>query len=342
MHFQSPLSNFCNLLIQTRDSAKKYSAILTKNEAANRAALIDPILRALGWDIANPNMVEIEKTAGNVRADYTLYDSKGIPKVVLEAKPLGTDITSFVVVNAVAQYAFNFRLPDLFLTDGLKWHHFNNFNPNNFEATKILDINEDPIACAVYLVQKLDAAQYWPVGQNINVLSQRIDELESTVSNLQSILANMQLSHLRQNLQQLATNTPANHNVISSPNLHFVPLDELDDMAHTKPSHLRLPDGRTLEVTTWTKILSECCKFALSSNSSINIPLLDSTGKTVYLLGTVKPPPKINYFTEMYNGQTIYIRKNYNPDGCIENSIHVLKQAPKHLCKVSAAVVVEK
>ena len=61
MRFQSPLSNLCDVLIQIQESANQYKATLSRNEAATRAVLIDPILRALGWNTANTNMVEVEK-----------------------------------------------------------------------------------------------------------------------------------------------------------------------------------------------------------------------------------------------------------------------------------------
>jgi hypothetical protein len=67
MRFQSPLSNLCDVLIQIQDSANPYESTLTANEAATRAVLVDPVLRALGWDTANTNMVEVEKTLDQMR-----------------------------------------------------------------------------------------------------------------------------------------------------------------------------------------------------------------------------------------------------------------------------------
>jgi hypothetical protein len=64
VQFQSPLSNLCDVLGEIKGSARQYQSILTKNEASTRAVLIDPVLRALGWDTANTHMVEIEKTLG--------------------------------------------------------------------------------------------------------------------------------------------------------------------------------------------------------------------------------------------------------------------------------------
>src|SRR5713226_7129528 len=178
MRFQSPLSNLCDVLGQIKDSARRYQTTLTTNEAATRAVLIDPVLRALGWDTANTNMVEVEKTLGReVRADYALKDSNGIPKIIVEAKPLDTNLNQNALVMSLVTYAFNFRLNDVFLTDGLTWKHFNNFQPDNLAPVKILDIaNDDLVGCAAYLVQHLDAAQFWPVEENIDDLSRRMEQ----------------------------------------------------------------------------------------------------------------------------------------------------------------------
>lgn len=117
--FQSPLSNLCDVLNQIRDSAAQYQVILTKNEASTRAVLIDPILRALGWDTANTHMVEIEKINGKFRADYALYDSNREPRVIIEAKALGVQLASSEIIMSLVSYAFQFQLTNVFLTDGL-------------------------------------------------------------------------------------------------------------------------------------------------------------------------------------------------------------------------------
>jgi len=119
MQFKSPLSNLSEVLVQIQESANLYRETLKKNESATRAVLIDPILRALGWDTANTNMVEVEKTMDNVRADYALYDSNAIPRIIVEAKALGTNLEQKQLVMTLVSYAFSFGLTDVFLTDGL-------------------------------------------------------------------------------------------------------------------------------------------------------------------------------------------------------------------------------
>ncbi len=58
----SPISHLVDVLEKVSDAAQTFDLELKGNESATRAALIDPMLRALGWDVANPGRVLVEKT----------------------------------------------------------------------------------------------------------------------------------------------------------------------------------------------------------------------------------------------------------------------------------------
>ena len=59
-------------------------------EIAARYALIDPVLRALGWDLSDPIHVRLEWTqAQRLRPDYTFLKN-GAPVLYVEAKRWGT------------------------------------------------------------------------------------------------------------------------------------------------------------------------------------------------------------------------------------------------------------
>ena len=68
--------------------------IVVTHEMRTRYAVIDPILQALGWDLANPSQVRVEhvvEVSGEMkRVDYALL-SKGEPAVLVEAKKLSPD-----------------------------------------------------------------------------------------------------------------------------------------------------------------------------------------------------------------------------------------------------------
>ena len=67
---------------------KKHGDHLGPYEKRTRVALIDPLLCALGWDVSDPDFVEIETRTANSWADYALLDSNRKPNVFVEAKKL--------------------------------------------------------------------------------------------------------------------------------------------------------------------------------------------------------------------------------------------------------------
>ncbi len=334
MPFNSPLSNLSETLIQIQESAKLYQETLKKNEAATRAVLIDPVLRALGWDTANTNMVEVEKTMDSVRADYALYDSNAIPRIIVEAKALGTELDQKKLVMGLVGYAFSFGLNDVFLTDGIIWEHFDNFQPGDLSPSKTLNLATDnPVNCAAYFVQHLDAAKYWSIEQSIDVLSQRVDELENIISTLQK------------KVTELSPNVPSK--VVSQQTQTkletetFILLAELDEIAGKKPSKFRLPDGEIVEINTWKDILRESCKFTLAHNTLLKIPFPDRVGKKISLFSLEKPANKVSFITEQYNGQKIYIYMNYDSYNCVENAMYILEKLPNEFRKFQPAAVIK-
>lgn len=138
MKITSPLSNIREVLKQTKQSAENYSKV-SINEAVTRAVLIDPVLRALGWDIANIQMIEVEKRVSRSEVDYALYNSDDEVKIVIEAKALATDFDTHT--SQLVKYIHDFSqngifLDGILLTDGMKWRYYDNFNISRLSIAK--------------------------------------------------------------------------------------------------------------------------------------------------------------------------------------------------------------
>jgi hypothetical protein len=342
VRIQSPLSNLSEVLRQVDTSSKLYQATLAANEAATRAVLIDPILRALGWDTANTHMVEVEKTLGQARADYALYDNNAAVRIIIEAKSFNSNLNQPSIIMSLVNYAFTFGLQDIFLTDGVIWQHYTNFQPGNVIADKVLNLAyDDPIECAAYLVQWLDAAKFWPEEQTIDTLAQQIAQLESTVASLQSELAQIKKGDQPSTTLKARSSPIVAASIDSNTVPTFVELEKVAAISKRKPTRLRLPNGNVLEISTWKDLLRECCKFALANNPSISIPLPDRAGRKVSIFNTVQPPKGISFVTEQYNGKTIYIYVNYDAQNCVANASYVLRQVPPERVQMKAAVAFE-
>lgn len=328
MRIQSPLSNLCETIEQAKEAASRYEPVLRKNEAATRAVLIDPILRALGWDTANTSMVEVEKKDGDSIADYALYDTNGDVVVIVEAKAAGTKLTDQVALTLV-HYAFQFGAKRLFLTDGLSWRYYCDFAPGSVKPERTIDLAHDGIVdAAAYLVQRLDAAIFWPERPTVDELSQKVSQLESEIASLRS-----NLDKVKESLNQVPPKPP---------DLHFLELAKIQDVKGRKPRALRLPDGSIIQVAKWSEVLRECCKWALNAHPALPLPLLDDAGRTVELLGFKQPPTGINYVVQQHQGQTIYVRTTYDANHSVANAQHILDQVPAALKAAAAAVAIEK
>ena len=102
--------------VQVRIQA--HSPVYANSEFQTRYGLIDPILRALEWDVSNPDEVQVDYPAGNGKADYVLM-RHGQSLVVIEAKAL-----SSLATNTVQQgigYRNALGAPYLVCTDGDSW-----------------------------------------------------------------------------------------------------------------------------------------------------------------------------------------------------------------------------
>lgn len=153
MPIQSPLTNIVDVIRQVVNSAEQYEETLRKNEAATRAVLIDPILRALGWDTGNTFMVEVEKSLEQTRVDFALYDNNSDVRVVVEAKSLGANLNQQSFIISLLTYAFTYGLRDVFLTDGLNWQHYSEFKPGNIIPIHSLNLaKDDPVESCGYVL----------------------------------------------------------------------------------------------------------------------------------------------------------------------------------------------
>lgn len=333
MRIESPLANFTELLAEVSASAKIYSSTLRSNEAATRAVLVDPVIRALGWNTGNPAMVEVEKTFFQARVDYALYDSNSDVKVIVEAKKLGENLNNQSILLALVNYAFTSEVRDIFLTDGILWHHFSGFEPGKLAPSKILDLhNDELVEIAAYLVQRLDAARYWPEENGVDELSLKVNQIQNSVANLEK-----ELNQLKNSFPVKTEDFfPKKHQTTEIED--FVSLSKIGDAKNTKPSKLLLPDKTIISVGSWSEVLRECVKFTLDKNPNIPIPLPDKAGRKVNLLSDFPPQKDVSYVELEYQGKPTYLYENYDSNNCIANAIYALKMAPDNYQEIPTEV----
>ena len=128
---------------------------LRQSEALTRYALIDPLLRGLSWDTADPSQVVVEYRSESGSADYALLGADGKPQVIVEAKKLGTPLQTAV------QQAINYCIIDGFryfaVTDGQHWQLYNTHHPGPLSDKLVMGLDVTGSAAQTCL----DALALW-------------------------------------------------------------------------------------------------------------------------------------------------------------------------------------
>ncbi|MGE0156167.1 MAG: hypothetical protein AB7T17_03980 [Geobacter sp.] len=335
---QSPLSTLCDVLVQMKEAARIHADSLKNNETLTRVVLIDPVISALGWDISNPHMVEVEKHVGSEgnKPKFLDYLLKGEHKIVIEAKKmgeLGDRLEGYF--EQILLYASRTGAKSLFLTDGLKWIHYEDVAASNKAPKKIIDLakTEDmDLPCeAVYLIEHLDAAIFSPSHQHqesniVNELWQRVNELEKTIIEITRQSNNV----IQPNISQPIIDT-------ITPWLQLG--DNSWDPKSRRPNQLKLPNGQILDVNgKWARVLTEICRYCLTEKTDLlnQLPILDKAGRNTKLISNEVISGNCTQIE--INNSTIYVNVLYSANASVANAVYMLAKLGTHSA-VNASVL---
>ena len=152
---------------------------LVKSEAGVQAAVIGPILRALGWDDADPGQWQVEYQVDNGRVDEALLGSLGKPLVFIEAKRPGN-------LNPKAEdqlfgYAANQGVPILVLTDGDTWDLYLSMaagKPTERRFAHLVLIESDDLGSVARDLREFVAREAVLSGKNDDAAKARIKQVK--------------------------------------------------------------------------------------------------------------------------------------------------------------------
>ena len=114
------MSNFIALLQQLQAKLDRFRKEGLK-ETPTRTIFIDPILEALGWDVRDPDEVQLEyPTIDGKSVDYALKINRS-PLLLVEAKALNDSLTDVKDITQTTGYAANDGIVWCILTNGVRW-----------------------------------------------------------------------------------------------------------------------------------------------------------------------------------------------------------------------------
>ena len=202
-------------------------------------ALIDPLLRALGWDTEDPALVLPEYESSG-RADYALLGGTGKPSAVIEAKKLGE--LQDKNRDQMSKYAYNAGIPYAGLTDGDRWEFYVCFGepkPLKERLRLQVSISNDAThesALKLLLLWRPNLASGQPVQPTAPVLADSV-ELQPPPS----------------------PPAPSPSEPVSPPSSEgWVALTELGDVSRpAAPSAVRFASGAEVPIKYWKDLLAE-------------------------------------------------------------------------------------
>ena len=253
------MSDLLRPLLQTietvRDRINSARSVGGWNEAQTRASLIDPILTALGWDVADPALVRHELKSSGGRADYTLLRHEDQLAVIMEAKPLG-DLLGTKEVGQTTNYANHVGAPYAGLTNGDRWVLYDVFKQAKIEDRLLLDVtvsNAQPQAVA------LDLLKLW----RPRISSER--PTKATSGTGPPTIA-----------QKPVTKPPP-----APPKADWVPLDTIQPDGEHLPLAIRFDDGFEWSTAKWWSVLEGAIVWLYERGAltETGLPLMDQAGK---------------------------------------------------------------
>lgn len=138
-------------LRKLREDISEFSEYLEGNETGTRQVLIDPLLRVLGWEVADPKQVRLEfgiskLDGGKKFADYALMRNDE-PVAVVEAKRLHTK-TLDAAVGAAMVEAVERGIKYILVTDGDQWRVYDVFKAAGIKESLIVEFSlvSDPLS----------------------------------------------------------------------------------------------------------------------------------------------------------------------------------------------------
>ncbi len=281
---------------------------LQRNEIRTRVSLIDPLLAALGWDVADPGLVTPEYEISGGKPDYALLNAEGKPAAFVEAKKLGEPLKAHR--NQIVTYANQSGVPYAGLTDGDSWELFTVFDPKPLEDRLILDVTiskaPSPQGALQFLllwnlnlttIKPMTAAQplFWPL-----------------------------ISEAR------AEFTPSKEPV-------QVPVAKADGWTalkgyvvgkNTKPSHVRLPDGSELPINSWRSLFKQVAEWLIGRGELTQgkCPVLRTNNPSGRCIVNTQPQhpsgTRFRFPAQLSNG--LYLNVHFSAQNMVEECTRLL------------------
>ncbi len=300
-----PLESLLELVETLGDRIDRHSGALKQSEALTRYALIDPLLRELGWDTSDPGMVIPEYKSGNGRADYALMNN-GSPAMMVEAKSLDTNLGGAVLSQGI-NYCLMEGTSHLCVTDGSVWEIYETHKQVPIDKKRIVrfDLKDGPAQVC------LKALALWrPSVESGNVAAGQTPVIEPAAKPPPVTV----------------TKKPTPPVAPVKGDGDWQPLSELNPVSGSpKPREIAFPDGSSVKIGSWNQIPIEVTRW-LIDNDKIDMINLPVKRKTLRILSTSPFHKNGNSFNQPKQVGHLYLEVKYSSSYHTKNALLIIKE----------------
>ena len=228
------LDDLYELIETLQGRIQAHASALQQSEALTRYALIDPLLRGLGWDTGDPLQVMPEYRSAAGSADYALFGSSNKPQVIIEAKRLGAQL-DFKVRQQVTGYCQEEGIPYAAITDGRRWELYDVFKRAAMKDSIVttLDLEDAPAGTA------LNALAFWRPNVATGSIATGVAPVRGEHS------------------QATSRSTAPTSTVKASDSEQWHKLTDLSPVGGSKPAEVLFPSGVTTAATSWAEVIAQ-------------------------------------------------------------------------------------
>ena len=288
-----------------RNRITEHGPALGQSEALTRYALVDPLLRELGWDTSDPAQVGVEVRFGSGSADYALLGTDGKPRVIIEAKKLGTPLK-----NAVSQgihYSIEDGILYFALTDGQHWELYETHRPVPLSQKLVMNLNVGGSIAETCL----NALALWRPSVAFGNIEIGATPVANTLTPAVEVIS-----------------TPEPLPQPPSPGEDWHTLAAFKPASGSKPASVRFPDGKSGETATWADFISVIVGWLRADRSltASALPIRRGNSKLSIVSVTAIHPSGAPFRSSRQVGPW-FINTHYSGKDHVQNAIAIISHA---------------
>ena len=269
-----------------RERIQAHRPYLEGNETRTRQALIDPMLRTLGWDVENPNFVQLEYGIERKRADYALMRSAR-PIAVIEAKRLGKPLDDDDTMQAL-NYANREGIDYTVVTNGDHWWMLDVFKRGRLEDRVLMEFRltrDKPHDCALQVlnISRPNLVSGKPQEATEPVLIEKLAHNEPSTNQSEPSTPEPSSSAPSSRLEAVE---PSNGGQDQEGWMPLTSLKRAESPQH--PTHIKFPDSSTKPLKHWVDLWVSVAEYLIEAGkiSAEHCPVRKEDDPEVYLLHT--------------------------------------------------------